>query len=112
MSTPAKRIVPPAGSIPGPWLWQIWAGDTCTVTFCATNYTARPSTATLFVIVGFGTSAANYSPPSYSDFARKKLPLSLAPEESRNFSCEFPVINRPLPNTARIEVTSSTASVG
>jgi hypothetical protein len=137
MSTEARRIVPPAGSIPRPWMWQVWAavvvlfvatiglhfalpaplaltpptlsflGETCTVAFHATNHTDQPTTATLLVIIGIGTPASRYSPPNYSECARKTVPLCLAPKESRKISCEFSVAGRQLPNTAQIEIASS-----
>ena len=138
MNTQTKWAVPSAGSVSRPWLWQVWAaviilfvvtlalpfalppplavtpptlsflGDTCTVTARATNHTDQSTAAKLLVMVGIGTPTGRYRPPAYSEFARKTVPLSLAPKESRTFSCEFLVAGHPLPNTARIEIAPPT----
>ena len=137
MSTQTGRIIPPAGSIPQPWPWRVWAallitfaavltahfafapplaispatlsflGDSCAVHFRVTNTTGHPTAASLYVILGIGSSGSESAPPSYTEYARKKVSVRLAPKESTSLSSEFAITGRWPPNTARIEIVST-----
>jgi len=135
-SHPTGRAVPQAGSLPWPWPWHVWVaigvafavtftanfalkpslaitppalsffGDNCTVTFRATNNTDERASASLLVIVGIGTPGGDSTSPTYTEFARKTVSVTLAPKQAANLSCEFPVAGRSRPNTARVEIAS------
>ena len=137
MSTQTGRIIPPAGSIPQPWPWRVWAallitfaavltahfafapplaispatlsflGDSCAVHFRVTNTTGHPTAASLYVILGIGSSGSESTPPSYTEYARKKVSVRLAPKESTSLSSEFAITGHWPPNTARVEIVST-----
>jgi hypothetical protein len=65
----------------------------------------------LLVIAGIGIPGGDSTPPTYIEFARNTVSVSLAPKESKNLSCEFPVAGRTRPNTARIEIASTNNQV-
>ena len=141
MSAQTQQVAPQAGSLPKPWLWQVWAaviialvvtltahfalrpplaitppslsflGDTCTVAFRATNNTSEPTSASLLVIAGIGIPGGDSTPPTHIEFARNTVSVSLSPGESKNLSCEFPVGGRTRPNAARIEIASTKIQV-
>jgi len=137
MSTQTGRIIPPAGSIPQPWPWRVWAallitfaavltahfafapplaispatlsflGDSCAVHFRVTNTTGHPTAASLRVIIGIGAPGTESAPPSCTEFARNTVFVRLAPKESTSLSSEFAITGRWPPNTARIEIVST-----
>ena len=74
------------------------------MSFHANNHTNRLTVAALLVTVGDGTPATRYLPPTYSEFARRTVPLNLAPKEDRDFACEFPITVHPFPNVAQVEI--------
>lgn len=82
-------------------------GNTCTVSFNATNNTDKHVTANLVVIVRIGIRGGKSGRSSDTEFARKPISTSFWPKESKDLSCEFPVSGWPRPNTARVEILSA-----
>ncbi|MEQ1862674.1 MAG: hypothetical protein ABMA13_22365 [Chthoniobacteraceae bacterium] len=94
---PPLEISPPALSV---------RGETCTVSFSATNNSNQPIRASLLVVAGCGTRGGQSAPPRYVEVARETVSVRLWPKESKRLSCEFPLAGRSRPNTARIEIVS------
>jgi hypothetical protein len=141
MSASTPRTVQPAGSIPRPWLWQVWAaiivglvamlavhytfqpplavtsptlsflGDTCTVSFRATNNTDQAIFASFVVIAGIVSPAGDSTPPTDTEVVRKTLSVTLTPKQTANLSSEFSVSDQPRPNNARIEIETNNKPV-
>ena len=133
---PIRKSVPNAGSLPRPWLWQIWVavfiafilalaahfifrtqlalsspsfltlGDTCTVTSEATNNTRQRVEASLVFTIGVGRNPKTGS-GRYADLGRRTVSIVLAPGEHRAVSCEFSLADHQRPNIAQVEVESS-----
>jgi len=136
-SPPMRQTIPNAGSLPRPWLWQVWMGvciafllalvaqfvfpsplalsspsfltigDTCTVTSEATNNTKQRVEASLAFTIVFGTSPRRSSSGRYADLGRRTVSIVLAPGEHRAVSCEFSLADHQRPNIAQVEVESS-----
>lgn len=134
---PTDHAVPNAGSLPRPWLWQVWVGiaiafaaaltgyyairrplsvtpptlsclgDTCTVAFTSDNNTDEARSVTFRVGIGLGTVTRKSGAGRYAEFAHQTVAVTLAPHESRKISCDFVSASQHRPNVAQVEITAN-----
>ncbi len=79
-------------------------GKTATVEFYATNHARTLVSKKVSVTVGTLRTGIKGSGPDYIPLDRREISVSLAPSETKQVKCEFPVSELVIPNAAEVTI--------